>query len=51
MLPADVNAKNSFGGYVGYKPYHFSFYNGILKNVYAERDLDSYGNTYMAKIH
>ena len=32
-LEADVNAKNSFGGYVGSKPYFFLFRNGAIENA------------------
>lgn len=30
MVPVEVNAKNSFGGYVGFKPYMTFFKNGVL---------------------
>ncbi len=32
---AGVNAKNSYGGYAGSKPYIFFFQDGILKAVYT----------------
>jgi hypothetical protein len=35
-LDVRVNAKNSFGGYVGFKPYTFIFYNGLIKTVYGQ---------------
>ncbi|MBU8923015.1 MAG: hypothetical protein KOO63_14450 [Bacteroidales bacterium] len=38
ILEVQVNAKNSYGGYVGFKPYRFVFYNGSIKTVYGDRD-------------
>jgi hypothetical protein len=35
VLKGTVNAKNSFGGYVGAKPYQFMFANGILAHVWT----------------
>ena len=32
-MEASINAKNSFGGYVGFKPYVFMFKNGDLEHV------------------
>lgn len=32
-LEGDVNAKNSFGGYTGSKPYLFFFRDGVLNNA------------------
>lgn len=50
ILDVNVNAKNSFGGYVGFKPYRFVFYNGNIKTVYGQQQLDG-GVTYMGKIY
>lgn len=50
ILDVNVNAKNSFGGYVGFKPYRFVFYNGAIKTVYGQQELDG-GTTYMGKIY
>ncbi|WP_426287492.1 hypothetical protein [Luteibacter sp. E-22] len=35
VLKGTVNARNSFGGYVGARPYQFMFYNGSLSHVWA----------------
>lgn len=36
-VPVDVNGKNSYGAYTGYKRYYFSIYNGkILDVIYKE---------------
>ncbi len=48
-LDANVNAKNSFGGYVGYRKYMFLFQNGNLAHVYGEDVLEG-GTKYMAKL-
>ena len=47
LLNGSVNAKNSFGGYTGAKPYQFLFRNGVV--VYAAKSecLDV-GSCYMA---
>jgi|SaaInl5LU_22_DNA_1037371.scaffolds.fasta_scaffold27240_2 hypothetical protein len=50
ILEVNVNAKNSYGGYVGFKPYRFVFYNGTIKTVYGQQKLNS-GATYMGKIY
>ncbi len=52
ILDANVNAKNSFGGYTGYKPYRFLFFNGSLVSAYGQQELrGSYGSTpYVGKI-
>lgn len=50
ILDVNVNAKNSFGGYVGFKPYQFVFYNGVIKTVYGQQEFDS-GYKYMGKIY
>lgn len=52
VLEANINAKNSFGGYTGYRPYRFLFYNGSLISAYGHQELrGSTGNTaYMGKI-
>jgi hypothetical protein len=49
ILDVDVNAKNSYGGYVGIKKYHFVFYNGSIKTVYGPKEMD--GRSYMGKIY
>ncbi|HXK40724.1 MAG TPA: hypothetical protein VJ046_01330 [Candidatus Paceibacterota bacterium] len=49
LLTANVNAKNSFGGYTGYKPYQFLFFNGSIVSVYAQQELS--GTPYMGKIY
>lgn len=49
-LDVSVNAKNSYGGYVGFKPYIFIFHNGSIKTVYGQQELDG-GNSYMGKIY
>lgn len=53
ILTANINAKNSFGAYIGYKPYQFIFLNGSVVSVYAQQELrGSYGSTpYMGKIY
>lgn len=53
MLNAQVNGKNSYGAYIGYKPYRFMFLNGSLSDVYAEQEIGSgYNRTsYMGKIY
>ena len=50
ILDVSVNAKNSFGGYVGFKPYKFVFYGGSIKTVYGQQELSG-GTTYMGKIY
>jgi hypothetical protein len=49
-LDVSVNGKNSYGGYVGFKPYMFIFYNGSIKTVYGQQELDG-GSSYMGKIY
>lgn len=49
MLTANINAKNSFGAYTGYKPYQFFFFNGTLVSVYAQQE--NGGLPYMGKIY
>lgn len=53
ILRGNVNARNSFGGYTGFKPYEFAFYNGNIISVYAQKELHgSYVSTpYMGKIY
>lgn len=41
ILPATVNARNSFGGYVGNRRYTFYFFNGELELVYADEVMGS----------
>ena len=45
-MAASVNAKNSFGGYVGARPYVFMFSNGALAHVWAATD----GRGFMSKV-
>ena len=40
-LDAKINARNSFGGYNGYKPYLFMFKNSELHAVWGEQVLGS----------
>lgn len=51
-LDGEINAKNSFGGYTGFKPYNFMFHNGSIISVYGQQELrGSYGSTpYMGKL-
>ncbi len=35
-LDVDINAKNSYGGYTGFKKYRFMFYNDGIKAIYTE---------------
>ena len=49
-LDVNINAKNSFGGYTGFKQYMFMLYNGGIKVVYAERDLNG-GDPIMMEIY
>jgi len=49
VLDVSVNAKNSFGGYVGFKQYRFVFYNGSIKTVYGPKEIS--GSPYMGKIY
>lgn len=52
ILNANINGKNSYGAYIGYKPYRFMFFNGTLTSAYAEQNLGTgYNSTpYMGKI-
>lgn len=50
ILDVKVNAKNSFGGYVGFKPYRFVYKNGDIVTVYGQKSLDG-GASYMAKLY
>ena len=49
ILDVKVNAKNSFGGYIGYTPYQFVFFNGKIKAIYGQKELS--GTPYMGKIY
>lgn len=40
-MDAQINARNGFGGYTGYKAYLFIFKNGELKNVWGQQTLRS----------
>lgn len=46
FLDVDVNAKNSFGGYTGYKPFRFMFFDREIVRVDAQ---DLLGN--MKKVY
>jgi hypothetical protein len=43
ITSAQINAKNGFGGYTGFKPYLFAWRNG---KIYAVAFPDEYGGTY-----
>lgn len=51
-LDAQINARNSFGGRTGYKPYVFMFRNGSLVGVWGEQELHGrYGSSsYMGRL-
>ena len=49
-LDVDVNAKNSYGGYTGFKKYVFMFYNGAIKVVYAEQTGEIYYDSQLGKL-
>ena len=49
VLKCSVNSKNSYGGYVGAKPYEFVINNGRVVAAYGQQDAGS-GVTYMGKI-
>jgi hypothetical protein len=49
LLEARVNAKNSYGGYTGAKPFRFLFFNGNLVSAHAQQELRG-GGAYMGKI-
>ena len=48
-LDVDVNAKNAFGGYVGFRKYSFIFRNGKIETIYAEQDMGT-GSLIMGRI-
>lgn len=48
-LNVKINARNSFGGYVGFKPYMFVFRNEMLVQVWAENDIGG-GQVAMVRI-
>jgi hypothetical protein len=53
-LPAQINEKNSYGAYMGYKPYVFMFFNGTLSSVYTELEYDGFGykkKSYLGRIY
>lgn len=50
ILDVKVNARNSFGGYVGFKPYRFVYKNGNIVTIYGQQSLDG-GTTYMGKLY
>lgn len=49
VLEARVNAKNSYGGYTGYKDYSFLFRGSWLEWVFAEDELN--GRPMLVRIH
>ena len=49
ILDGKVNAKNSYGGYIGYKDYEFIFNNGQIKAIYS--DITSGSTEYFGKIY
>jgi len=52
-LDGEINARNSFGGYTGFKPYTFMFHNGTIVSIYGQQELrGTYGSTpYMGKLY
>ena len=52
-LEGEINARNSFGGYTGFKPYIFMFHNGKIVSIYGQQELrGSYGSTpYIGKLY
>ncbi len=50
ILDVNVNAKNAFGAYTGWKPYRFAFKNGGIETIYGEQQLSG-GAAYMGKIY
>lgn len=51
-MNCNVNAKNSYGGYVGAKPYAFTFRNGSLVRVLGWQEFaGSPGTGYMGKLY
>ena len=53
LLKANINAKNTYGAYIGYTPYKFLFVNGIIASVFAQQELSTgYSSVpYMRKIY
>lgn len=49
ILRVNVNAKNSYGAYIGYKPYVFIFYDSSIKNAYVQHGIGN--NIYLEKIY
>jgi hypothetical protein len=50
VLQVNVNAKNAFGAYIGFRRYAFVFKNGVIETIYGEQDLSG-GATFMGKIY
>ena len=50
-LDVSVNAKNSYGGYTGFKEYIFMFYDGGIKAVFSERKRSGRGSSMMQIYH
>jgi hypothetical protein len=48
-LYAKINAKNGYGGYTGYKQYHFFFRNGELIATWYEQEFDGIPRSYMGR--
>ena len=48
VLDGKVNAKNSYGGYVGYKNWEFMFHDGKIEAIYT--DITSGSTEYFGKI-
>lgn len=40
IVPVEINAKNSYGGYTGYKAYYFTYVNGECWNVTYRTESD-----------
>lgn len=48
-LNVDVNAKNAYGGYVGFRNYIFIFRDGQIETIYGEKDMGT-GSLVMGRI-
>lgn len=53
QLTGRINAKNRMGGYVGFKPYLFLFFDGEIGSVYSGKELRGRFTTmpYMGKVY
>jgi hypothetical protein len=48
ILDGNINAKNSYGGYVGASPFRFVFRNGELVSAYMQKEMN--GTSYYSPI-